>query len=239
MKKILSLIMSFTLIVVGLSCFVQVAAAAPSTAQRVKSPDWVKKLDAAKTSEQLIVVAGVGKTTATISMHEKNSDGSWEQIVSSPGFIGQDGLGPARAGVSYTPIGTFIIDKAFGIADDPGCKMDYIKINNNHYWSGDTRTGMHYNEFIDINDCPSLDKKNSEHIIDYLVPYQYCLNVGFNSECIPGGGAAFFLHCFGARLPYTYGCVSVPNEIMKVIMQNVKPGCVITIDTLENFHGAI
>ena len=239
MKKILSLIMSFSLIVGGLSCFVQVAAAAPSMAQRVKSPEWIEKLDAAKTSEQLIVVAGVGKTTATISMHEKNSDGSWEQIVSSPGFIGLSGLGPAREGSLYTPVGTFVIDKAFGIADDPGCKMDYIKVNDSHYWSGDIRDGMHYNELLNINDFPDLDKKNSEHLIDYWLPYQYCLNMGFNSKCIPNGGSAIFLHCFGARLPYTYGCVSVPHEIMKIIMQNVKPGCVITIDTLENFRGSL
>ncbi len=178
MKKILSLIMSFTLIVVGLSCFGQVAAAAPSMAQRVKSPEWVEKLDAAKTSEQLIVVAGVGKTTATISMHEKNSDGDWEQIISTPGFIGQDGLGPAREGISYTPIGTFVIDKAFGIADDPGCKMDYIKVDDSHYWSGDIRDGIHYNELLNINDFPDLDKENSEHLIDCWLPYQYCLNMG-------------------------------------------------------------
>ena len=47
MKKILSLIMFFSLIVVGLSRFVQVSAAAPSMAQRVKSPEWTEKLDAA------------------------------------------------------------------------------------------------------------------------------------------------------------------------------------------------
>ena len=239
MKKVLNLIMSFALIIVGSNCFVYVAAAELSAVQRVKSPEWVEKLEAAKTSEQMIVVAGIGKTTATISMHEKNIEGNWEQIISTPGFIGQNGLGPAREGAAYTPTGTFLIDKAFGIADDPGCKMDYIKINNNHYWSGDTRTGMHYNEFIDINDCPNLDKKNSEHIIDYLIPYQYCLNMGFNSECTLNAGSAFFLHCFGSKAPYTYGCVSVPREIMIVIMQAIKPGCVITIDTLENFHGSI
>ncbi len=239
MKKILNLIKLFVLIAVVTRCFLPVTAAQAVVQQRVKSPEWIEKLDAAKTSEQLIVVAGVGKTTATISMHEKNSDGSWEQIVSSPGFIGLSGLGPAREGSLYTPVGTFFIDKAFGIADDPGCKMDYIKVNDSHYWSGDIRDGMHYNELLNINDFPDLDKKNSEHLIDYWLPYQYCLNMGFNSECIPGGGSAFFLHCFGSSCPYTYGCVSVPNEIMKVIMQNVKPGCVITIDTLENFRGSL
>ena len=58
-----------------------------------KSPEWVTKLDATKDAEQLIVVAGVGKTTAYVTMHEKNTDGEWEQIIATPGFIGKDGLG--------------------------------------------------------------------------------------------------------------------------------------------------
>ena len=33
------------------------------------------------------------------------------------------------------------------------------------------------------------------------------------------------------------GCVSVPENIMRFIMQHVKPGCRITIDSLENMHG--
>ena len=40
-----------------------------------KSPEWVTKLDAAKDAEQLIAVAGVDKTTAYVTMHEKNKDG--------------------------------------------------------------------------------------------------------------------------------------------------------------------
>ena len=39
--------------------------------EKRKSPEWVTKLDAAKYAEQLIVVAGVDKTTAYVTMHEK------------------------------------------------------------------------------------------------------------------------------------------------------------------------
>ena len=35
------------------------------------SPEWVTKLSAAKYAEQLIVVAGIDKTTAYVTMHEK------------------------------------------------------------------------------------------------------------------------------------------------------------------------
>ena len=48
------------------------------------SPEWVTKLDTAKDAEQLIVVAGYDKNTAYVSMHEKDSDGKWQKIVSAP-----------------------------------------------------------------------------------------------------------------------------------------------------------
>ena len=45
---------------------------------------------------QLFVVAGLGmdKTTATISMHQRDDAGNWKQILSTPGFVGLNGLCP-------------------------------------------------------------------------------------------------------------------------------------------------
>ena len=200
-----------------------------------KSPEWVTKLDAAKDAEQLIVVAGIGKTTAVITMHEKNKDGEWEQIISTPGFIGEDGLGEANINDCYTPVGTFTIDKAFGVADDPGCQMEYTKVNEDYYWSGDPE--HNFNELVNIKDVPDLDTKNSERITDYPCPYYYVLNMGYNSECIEDKGYAFFFHCFDVADTYTGGCVSVPESIMVFVMQHIKPGCRITIDTLKNMGG--
>ena len=202
-----------------------------------RSPDWVTKLDAAKECEQLIVVAGVDKTTAYVTMHEKNNNGEWEQIIATPGFIGLDGLGKANINDCYTPVGTFTIDKAFGLADDPGCQMEYTKVDDNYYWSGDAREGMHFNELVNIKDVPGLDTENCEHISDYDYAYQYVLNMGYNSECEEEKGFAFFFHCLRVNRTYTGGCVGVPENIMKFIMQHIEDGCKITIDSLENFGG--
>ena len=202
-----------------------------------KSPEWVTKLEATKDCEQLIVVAGVDKSTAYITMHEKNSDGEWEQIIATPGFIGLDGLGDANINDCYTPVGTFTIDKAFGLADDPGCQMEYTKVDDNYYWSGDAREGMHFNELVNIKDVPGLDTENCEHISDFDYAYQYVLNMGYNSECEEEKGFAFFFHSFCIDTPYTGGCVGVPENIMKFIMQHIEDGCKITIDSLENFGG--
>ena len=202
-----------------------------------RSPDWVTKLDAAKECEQLIVVAGVDKTTAYVTMHEKNNNGEWEQIIATPGFIGLDGLGKANINDCYTPVGTFTIDKAFGLADNPGCQMEYTKVDENYYWSGDAREGMHFNELVNVKDVPGLDTENREHISDYDYAYQYVLNMGYNLECEEEKGFAFFFHCFRVNRTYTGGCVGVPENIMKFIMQRIKPGCRITIDSLENMNG--
>ncbi len=208
------------------------------------SPDWVKTLDVAKDEDtkQIFIVAGMAEnlTTATISMHERDDNGNWKQILTSPGYVGVNGLCDDKdhiEGCGQTPMGVYSFNKAFGIADDPGCDMDYIKVDDSIYWSGDAREGMHYNEMISINEYPKLDTQNSEHIIDYEYQYRYCLNISFNETGTPGRGSAIFLHCLGPYKPYTGGCVALPENIMKKVMQKVDPDCVVVIGTLEQLTG--
>ena len=209
------------------------------------SPDWVKDIPAAQDPAvtQLFVVAGLGmdKTTATISLHERDEDGAWKQVLSSPGFVGKYGLcydAERAEGCGKTPIGVYSFNRAFGIAEDPGCAIEYFQVDEYTYWSGDSRENMHYNEMVDIRNCPDLDLTDSEHIVDYAYEYRYCLNISFNEDGTPGRGSAIFLHCFGVLKPYTGGCVALPENIMKLVMQRVRPDCVVVIDTLENLSGS-
>ena len=149
------------------------------------SPAWVVNLPAAQdeTVTQLFVVAGLGmdKTTATISMHQRDDAGNWKQILSTPGFVGLNGLCPDadhREGCAQTPIGVYHFNKAFGIAADPGCAIPYIQVDDSTYWSGDP--DRQYNQMVDIRDVPELVMDDSEHIVDYEYQYQYCLNISFN-----------------------------------------------------------
>ena len=207
------------------------------------SPEWVVKLPAAQNESvtQLFVVAGLGmdKTTATISMHQRDEAGHWKQILSTPGFVGLNGLcqdADHREGCAQTPIGVYRFNKAFGIAADPGCAIPYIQVDDNTYWSGDP--DRQYNQMVDIREVPELVMDDSEHIVDYEYQYQYCLNISFNEECTPGRGSAIFLHCFGPLKPYTGGCVAIPENLMKQVMQTVREDCVVVIDTLENLGGS-
>ncbi|MBP3901647.1 MAG: L,D-transpeptidase family protein [Blautia sp.] len=217
-----------------------------SIQHEIDSPEWVTALPQAQDENvnQLFVVAGMSMdtTTATISMHQRDEEGNWKQILSTPGFVGKNGLcldEEHKEGCGQTPVGVYSFNKAFGIAPDPGCAIPYTQVDNNTYWSGDDKEGMHYNEMVDLKDYPDLDMENSEHIVDYEYQYQYCLNISFNEDGTPGRGSAIFLHCFGPTKPYTGGCVALPENIMKQVMQNVQPDCVVVIDTLENLNGSL
>ena len=198
------------------------------------SPEWVAALGKEQNAEQLFVVAGVGGTTATVSMHEKDAKGNWKQIMTTPGFIGKNGLGKEQEGDGKTPVGIFHFNRAFGIAEDPGCALDYHQVSEDDYWSGDQRKDFQYNKLVSIKDLPELDTQESEHIVDYPTHYQYCLNISYNEHGTPGLGSAIFLHCFDPEKPYTGGCVAIPKEQMVTVMQRVRPDCVVVIDDLAN-----
>lgn len=210
------------------------------------SPKWVAELPCARDPEtrQLFVAACLGedKTTASVSLHERAADGTWRQLLSTPGFIGRNGLcrdSEHKEGCGRTPAGVFHFTRAFGIADDPGSALPYTKVDEDCCWSGDEREGMHYNEMVSRKCFPGLDMTNSEHLIDYSFEYRYCLNISFNEEGTPGRGSAIFLHCMGALRPYTGGCIAVPENIMRRILTLVRADCVVVIDTLENLGGSI
>ena len=202
------------------------------------SPDWAIAAAEKNGAKQLFAVAAYEKTTAWISLHEQDENGEWKMIMSTPGYIGKNGLGKTCEGDGMSPVGVFSFNRAFGIAPDPGCAIPYVQADNDTYWSGDARNGMRYNELVSLKDYPDLNLGDSEHIMDYIYQYQYCLNISYNAECTAGLGSAIFLHCLGDRKPYTGGCVAIPMEQMYFVMQHVSPDCVVVIDTLENLGGS-
>ena len=215
------------------------AAGEAGRGEKDLSPGWVAALPAAAQTDQLVVVGGVGKTTAWVSMHQKDKNGKWKMIMTTPGLIGREGLGKEKEGDWKSPVGAFRFNNAFGIAPDPGCAIPYTQVDSNLYWSGDQRPGMQYDRMVDIRKYPGLDKDNSEHIADYRVHYQYCLNINYNRLHTPGKGSALFMHCFGPNKPFTGGCIAVPKDKMRFVMKHVQPDCLIVIDSLDNLGGTL
>lgn len=229
LKCLLAAVLCVTMLT-GLSCCIVSAAELP---ERPDSPAWAAKLGDEKKAEQLFVVAGFSQTTAYVSMHEKDASGNWKEIMTTPGYIGKFGLGKTKEGDGMTPVGEFHFNYAFGIADDPGCAIKYQKVTEDDYWSGDGRDGYHYNEMVSLKDYPDLAVDDSERIMDYEYQYQYCLNISYNEEGVPGVGSAIFLHCLGPIKPYTGGCVAIPKAYMETVMKNVREDCVVVIDSME------
>ena len=225
---------AFTILLALCACLtVPLGAMAEEEAALPDSPAWIAALGEEKGARQLFVVAGVGQTTAYVSFHEKDETGVWKELMTTPGFIGKKGLGKTREGDALTPVGTFRFNAAFGIASDPGCAIPYQQVTADDYWSGDRRAGYGYNTMVSIRDLPDLDTENSEHIVDYTVHYQYCLNISYNEACVPGLGSAIFLHCLGPNKPYTGGCVAIPEAQLVKVLQKVAPDCVVVIDSLQ------
>ena len=201
-----------------------------------ESPDFVSKLPEAEAANQIITVAAWQGVTAWIALHEKNEDGVWQVRMTSPGFVGFNGIGKTVEGDMKSPKGTFHLKGAFGLADDPGCGLPYTKCDEDYYWSGDTREGMHFNELVSLKDFPDLDTEKSEHISTYTRQYQYCLSIDYNSEGDPSKGYAIFFHCFGPKCPFTEGCISLPEAQMKCLLERVSPDCVVVINSMDYFE---
>ena len=170
----------------------------------------------------LLFVKCAGGSSAQLFLYEKSA-GQWNKRLSCPAFIGQNGLGKKEEGDRKTPAGIFDLPVAFGIKNDPGSKVPYIKVNNNLYWCGDEK---HYNQMIDITQMPH--NCQGEHLIDCAPEYNYAMFISYNQEGIFGKGSAIFLHCTGKN-SYTAGCVAVAEEHMKTILQTAAPGAKICI----------
>ena len=92
----------------------------------MESPEWVKTLPAARDEsvDQLFIVAGFGMDSiaASVSLHQRDENGQWQRILSTPDFVGKNGLcldDDHVEGFAQTPVGTYCLTAAFGIAEAP------------------------------------------------------------------------------------------------------------------------
>ena len=195
-------------------------------------------------------------------MYENSGDSStWNQILSSPGYIGSDGVGQASEDSCHTPQGIYGFTMAFGNLPDPGSAIPYTQTDANSYWVDDPDS-LFYNRFVYVTDAstpsaettvtpdvlvndpnylsgrillsPSIRWNSAENLHDAGYAYNYALALDVNSNCTPGAGSAFFLHC-NINKP-TQGCITVPEAVMRDILINIKPDCHIIIDTAERLN---
>ncbi len=188
------------------------------------TPEQLPWIDEAGDADQAIVVTSSG-STAEVSMYEKSSDGSWNMLLETNGYVGEEGVGKASEDRTATPEGVYSIPFAFGILPDPGCSIEYTEVDDSYYWVDDPESA-YYNKFVSTEDV-ECDWESAEHITAVGYPYNYVLPFDYNSDCIPGSGSAFFLHCTQDKP--TQGCVTIPESDMVKILQSIRDNCVIII----------
>lgn len=204
---------------------------------QVDDAEKIGQLEVAKYTNQIIVVA-VSDEGARLCFYERITendaevkDKTWKLVLETEAIIGRNGLGKTKEGDGKTPIGIFRFVSVFGILENPGTKMDYIQVDESHYWVDDSGS-KYYNQFISIDEVEA-DWASAEHICEYVDTYNYVLATSYNSECIPGRGSAVFLHCTSETARETAGCIAIPENYMKIIIKRVEAQCVLLIDSVE------
>ena len=217
----------------------------------VEDAEKIAKLEVAQYANQIIVVA-VSDEDTKLCLYERESDGvevkknrseykdemiecentSWQLVLETEAIIGKNGLGKTKEGDGKTPVGVFLFVEAFGILENPGSRIDYTKVEENHYWVDDS-SSSYYNQFVST-DVVAKDWTSAEHIVEFGESYHYVLATSYNMERIPGKGSAVFLHCTSEDMRGTAGCIAISEEYMRAIMKRVNSHCVLIIDTAEN-----
>ena len=163
--------------------------------------------------------------------YEKKGN-KWMQHIETNAFIGKNGLGKEVEGDMKTPVGVYKFNFYFGIEDNPGTNLTYVKINQSHYWDEDSNS-KNYNTFVNIETYPDFNTSISEHLIDKNPGYEYALNIDYNKEQTPYKGAGLFLHCF-THNKFTAGCVAIDKNNLTFIYKEINKDCYIIIDTKDN-----
>ena len=156
-------------------------------------------------------------TTAQYYVKKTNSVGysSWVLDRECVCYTGKGGVDKVKEGDCKTPIGVFSVITAFGIKDDPGTSITYVKATDDIYCCGCSK---YYNQIISSKTTGHKCKKG-EHLIDYNPDYDYGIFFNYNEDGVVGKGSSLFIHCMGNK-NWTHGCVALPEEDMKYILQN-------------------
>lgn len=191
----------------------------------------VTDLDAAKTAGQLILVVGEGASSqrAEVSFYQKEDDGRWREEFSVDGFVGRNGTSAdKREGDEKTPTGNYGFTMAFGVREDPGSRLPYHLVDEDDYWVDDGDSA-YYNLLVNTREVKK-DWDSAEHLMSIVPFYDYALALDYNGERTPGKGSAVFLHCMeNDAVVGTGGCVKIPEERMKQLVQQVDEGCRVII----------
>lgn len=122
-------------------------------------------------------------------------------------------------GDGKSPTGVFEIGKAFGYDDNISHSIDFITLDENHYWDSDSKSAT-YNQL--------LTKKPATALMEVMRRkdrlYKYGIIINYNTQrAIPEKGSAIFLHVQRREGAYTAGCISMKEKNIVRLIEWLKP----------------
>jgi L,D-peptidoglycan transpeptidase YkuD (ErfK/YbiS/YcfS/YnhG family) len=167
--------------------------------------------------------SALSSTSGTLAWWERR-DGQWVQVGSAAARFGAKGLvegAKRKQGTNTTPTGLYGLPFGFGLQAAPkGTAVEYRAVTANSWWCQDNDSDS-YNRWVEPlpDDCRATE---AERLSSYGTQYAYALVIGFNyQQPVRGRGAGIFLHVNGQGA--TAGCVSVPVDAMRRILQWADP----------------
>ncbi len=162
-----------------------------------------------------------------LSFWERGGHGRWECVLECYCGHGRNGFSLSKEeGDGCTPLGVFPLIMTFGFSEKALGGLPYRKIGPESYWSGEE---VDYNRWVEV-PAGTRSMSRSEHLEDYPVQYKYSAVIGYNtSDPEWGAGSAIFFHCKGPAGWPTAGCISAPEDAVRLILSRCTPGALIQI----------
>ena len=202
----------------------------------------VNQLAAAKDAPQMIIIISNPDDPArgNLSWYRRDPSGKLVSVMNEVCVTAMEGVvSPEEKaeGDMRTPSGLYHFNGAYGLKMNPGSKISYHQFAEGDYWVDDPKSA-HYNKLVKIGSVQK-DWDSAEDLMNAGICYDYVLAIDYNKECTPGKGSAIFLHCPKAfNNTGTSGCISIPEDKMETLLQNVTTQTkVIIVRTEEDLAG--
>lgn len=173
-----------------------------------------------------VVAPSTGATTATLQAWTAAPGGGWLRYGGAiTAHVGAQGLTTApNESLSATPIGSFTLTRAFGIAANPsGGRLPYTQVDHSYWWI--SQAGPLYNTMQRCSSgCPFTLGDPNENL-GAIWQYTYAVVIDYNTANAgpvrQGAGSAFFLHVTDGGA--TAGCVSIPQNNLIDLLRWLDP----------------
>lgn len=172
---------------------------------------------------QLVAVVGSGMDSSSVNVSylKKEENGIWKEQFCVPGFCGYYGMtNDKKEGDRCTPTGMYGFVSTFGILPDPGSQIPYRQVEDGDFWVDDSDS-RYYNQMVNIREVVP-EWHSAEELIRIKPSYHYVLALDYNTaERVPGKGSAIFLHGIDPQKTWTEGCIAIPEEQVKLLIQEL------------------